>query len=166
MKNMVKTESDTTELKRAVENFIGAMDKGELPAITNSYDCGFLNVRITDQNGVIRINRDEMIHMLSNWNRSHVETQSTTIHHLEVLSDMGFVLLDRIKDLENGWEPVFYCHLWNRENSECFFCGNLCIRRACQITKSLSINSGKNRMVFNYSYFGTACYKVNKEFRL
>lgn len=121
MEKINKTASAGLELKKVVENFISASDQGDLGAIINFYASGFLNVRVTDQGEVIRIDKDQMVHLLSNWNGPHVETKSTSIEHVEVLGNMGFALLVRIKNLGNGWAPMFYNLVWTRENGKWLF---------------------------------------------
>jgi hypothetical protein len=46
-----------------------------------------------------------------------VPTKTSTIHHAEILGDSAIVLVTRMKDLGNGWEPLFYTLLWQRANS-------------------------------------------------
>ena len=42
----------------------------------------------------------------------------TTIHHAELVGDTGLILMTRVKDLGNGWEPMFYNLLWKKQDGD------------------------------------------------
>jgi hypothetical protein len=35
-----------------------------------------------------------------------------------LIGDTGLVLMTRVKDLGNGWEPMFYNLVWKRQNGQ------------------------------------------------
>jgi hypothetical protein len=47
-----------------------------------------------------------------------IPTKETTIHHVDVVGDDGFVLLTRVKNLGSGWEPMFYSLVWKKRDGE------------------------------------------------
>ncbi len=118
MKTNSKIESDILDLRRTVENFIKASDLSDMAVISNIYATDFLNVRVTDNGEIIRLDRNQILGILSKFGSHSVPTLSTTIQYVEVLGNMGFVLLSRIKDLGNGWEPMFYSLVWKKEGKE------------------------------------------------
>jgi hypothetical protein len=107
-----QSTADTTSLRQSVNAFMEASDKANIAVISAMYDPTFENVRVADQGGVISLSRAQILNILQMPGRPVIPTQSTTIAHLEVIGDMGFVLLIRVKDLGNGWEPMFYSLVW------------------------------------------------------
>ena len=105
------------DLQRTVERFIAASDGSDLSAISSMYDPDFANVRVADQGGVTYLTREQMLYILQRGS-IRVPTQSTSIHHVDILGGMGLVLLTRIKDTGSGWEPMFYSLVWRRRGEE------------------------------------------------
>ena len=111
-------------LRSAVEHFIEAADKGDVSTISATYDPNFMSVRVGDEGGYVQLTRERMLAFFKNALASHpggqlttpaIPTQKTTIHFAEVVGDTGYVLLTRIKNIGNGWEPMFYNLVWKRQ---------------------------------------------------
>jgi ketosteroid isomerase-like protein len=108
------------ELRKAVDRFIAAADKGDGAAVAAIYADGFTCVRVADQGGFARLSRDQMLAFFKRPAQpgagGHaIPTKDTTVHHVEVIGDTGFVILTRVKDLGNGWEPMFYTLVWKQQ---------------------------------------------------
>jgi hypothetical protein len=93
--------------------------------VAATYAPEFMCVRVADEGGFVQLTREQM---LAFWNATSsppagqpgthsIPTQKTTIHYAEALGDTGFVLLTRIKNIGNGWEPMFYSLVWKRQDS-------------------------------------------------
>ena len=114
------------ELRGATERFVACVDRGNAVSVAAMYDPEFLCVRVADSGGFARLNREQMLAFLGTAVReaipssgSHaVATRDTTLHHAEIIGDFGFVLLTRVKDLGNGWEPLYYNLVWRKQDGE------------------------------------------------
>jgi len=124
---MKTTEHQNTDLREAAERFLAAADRGDVATLAATYTQDFMNVRVADEGGFVQLSRAQMLAFWQNAIRNSagggagtpvVSTQKTTIHHVEVLGDTGFVLLTRIKNIGNGWEPMFYNLVWKKQDSE------------------------------------------------
>jgi ketosteroid isomerase-like protein len=109
---------DHAGLRNAVEQFIEAADRSDSATVASMYAPDFVNVRITDEGDVVRLDRAQLLSILGRAGGHHIPTKSTAIHHVEVVGDTGFILLTRIKDLGNGWEPMFYSLVWKRQGEK------------------------------------------------
>jgi ketosteroid isomerase-like protein len=107
----------TADLERAVERFIEAGDRSDLSTISSMYDPDFTNVRVADTGAVTHLTRAQILSILERGG-VRAPTQSTSIHHVDILGNMGLVLLTRVKDLGGGWEPMFYSLIWRRQGNE------------------------------------------------
>jgi len=114
-------------LRDAVEHFIEAADKGDVKTVAGTYAPEFICVRVADEGGFVQLTREQMLAFFRNATSSlpggqpgahSIPTQKTTIHYAEALGDTGFVLLTRIKNIGNGWEPMFYNLVWKRQGSD------------------------------------------------
>ena len=114
-------------LRDAVEHFIEAADKGDIKTVAATYAPEFMCVRVADEGGFVQLTREQMLAFFRNATGSlpagqtgthSIPTQKTTIHYAEALGDAGFVLLTRIKNIGNGWEPMFYNLVWKRQGSD------------------------------------------------
>lgn len=113
--------SDTT-LRETVESFLAAADSGNVDRLAATYAPDFLCIRVADAGGFAQITADQMLSFLrrafSGQAVGHtVPAKNTIIHHAEVLGDSAVVLVTRMKDLGNGWEPLFYSLLWRKQGS-------------------------------------------------
>jgi hypothetical protein len=108
----------TADLRHAAEQFIEAADHADSDTAASMYAPDFVNIRITDAGDVVRLNREQLLSFFARPGGQHIPTKSSTIHHVEVTADSGFVLLTRIKDLGNGWEPMFYSLVWERQGDK------------------------------------------------
>jgi ketosteroid isomerase-like protein len=115
-----------SSLRDAVERFIEAADHGDVATVAATYAPEFMSVRVADEGGFVQFTREQMLAFWRNATSSlpagqpgahSIPTQKTTIHYAEVLGDTGFVLLTRIKNIGNGWEPMFYNLVWKRQDS-------------------------------------------------
>jgi hypothetical protein len=104
----------TAELRRTVEQFIEAADHADADSVGSMYAPDFVNVRITDAGEIVRLDRGQLLSFFSRAGGKHIPTKTTTIHQVEIVGDTGYVLLTRVKDLGNGWEPMFYSLVWKR----------------------------------------------------
>lgn len=108
------------ELKQVVEEFVKAVDKADIAAVTAAYSPQFLNVRVSDDGGFVRLSGPQILAMLEASKNAtapglkSIPTRETVIQHAEVIGDMGFVLMTRVKDLGSGWEPIYYSLVWQR----------------------------------------------------
>jgi len=102
------------EIQRVVEQFAKAVDSRDVAAVAASYSPEFLNVRVADDGGFVRLNRAQILALLKPPQGGgapeiqSIPTRETVIHHAEVVGDLAFVLITRVKDLGNGWEPMDY----------------------------------------------------------
>jgi hypothetical protein len=116
--SVAPADQATTNLLRTVECFIEAADRSDSYTVASLYAPDFVNVRVTDSGDVIRLDRKQMLSIFARAGGHHIPTKSTTIHHVEVVGENGFVLLTRIKDLGNGWETKFYSLVWQRSGEQ------------------------------------------------
>ncbi len=116
-----------SSLRDAVEHFIQAADQGDIKTVAATYAPEFMCVRVADEGGFVQLTREQMLAFFRNATSSlptgqpgahSIPTQKTTIHYAEALGDTGFVLLTRIKNIGNGWEPMFYNLVWKRQGSD------------------------------------------------
>ena len=123
----MKTQGNIdSSLRDAVEHFIEAADHGDVATVAATYAPEFMCVRVADEGGFVQLTREQMLAFWRNATGSlqsgpagahSIPTQKTTIHYAEALGDTGFVLLTRIKNIGNGWEPMFYNLVWKRQGS-------------------------------------------------
>ena len=112
-----------SSLRDAVDHFIEAADHGDVATLAATYAPEFMCVRVADEGGFVQLTREQMLAFWRNATTLQVgqpgahsiPTQKTTIHYAEALGDTGFVLLTRIKNIGNGWEPMFYNLVWKRQ---------------------------------------------------
>src|SRR5262245_49950435 len=52
------------ELRRVVERFVEAVDKGDIVTVAATYSPDFQNVRIADDGGFTRLSREQILSML------------------------------------------------------------------------------------------------------
>jgi len=107
-----------SRLRQALDRFIAAADKGDSKTIVAMYDPAFTNVRVADDGGVVRLTREQVLQFLERATAKPFPTRETRTEHLEVVGDQGFVLLVRIKDLGQGWEPMFYSLVWKKHGDD------------------------------------------------
>ena len=114
-------------LRNVVEHFIEAADRGDVATVAAIYAPDFMCVRVADEGGFVQLTREQMLAFWKNAaskstgsgsGAQSIPTQKTTIHHAEVLGDTGYVLLTRIKNIGNGWEPMFYNLVWKKQGSD------------------------------------------------
>jgi ketosteroid isomerase-like protein len=105
-----------TSLQKVVQQFLDAVDHGEVAKVHDMYDPDFQNVRVADDGGFVQLTAAQILGMLQNSPVGTFPTKQTTIHHAEVIGDMGFVLMTRVKDLGKGFEPMFYSLVWRRRD--------------------------------------------------
>ena len=112
------------ELQQVVQQFIQAVDTGNVAAVATTYSSEFVNVRVSDDGGFVQLNAAQILAMLktptggSPPGVTSLPTKDTTIHHAEVIGDMGFVLMTRVKDLGSGWEPMYYSLVWRKRDGK------------------------------------------------
>jgi ketosteroid isomerase-like protein len=112
------------ELQRVVEQFVKALDNGDVAAVAATYSPEFLSVRVADSGGFVRLSRAQILAILKPPEAGGVPgvqfipTKETVIHHAEVVGDPGFVLMTRVKDLGSGWEPMYYSLVWRKRDGK------------------------------------------------
>ena len=120
-----KTIPDS-ELRQAVGHFLASADQADIAALGDIYDSDFLCVRVADDGGQANLSRQQMLSFLNqavktacnqpaSTGHAAVQTRETTIHYADLTSDIAFVLMTRVKDLGNGWEPMFYNLVWKKQ---------------------------------------------------
>ena len=117
-----------TKFNETIEYFLNCADKGKVELIVEIYDTKFECVRIADEGGFVKMNREQMVAFWAKYvpgvslpNMTNAETvpmKHTVIHHTEIIGGLGIVLLTRIKNIGNGWEPMFYNLIWKKINDE------------------------------------------------
>jgi len=110
-----------TDLRQSLERFLAAADAVDLDSIAAIYAPDFLCVRVADEGGFAHLTREQMLSFLkqatSGGAQGHsVPVKSSVIHHAEILGNTALVLVTRVKDLGNGWEPLFYSLLWTQQD--------------------------------------------------
>ncbi len=110
-----------TDLRQTLDRFLGAADAVDLDSIAAIYTADFLCVRVADEGGFAHLTREQMLSFLkqatSGEAQGHsVPVRNSVIHHAEILGNTALVLVTRVKDLGNGWEPLFYSLLWTRQD--------------------------------------------------
>src|SRR5262245_13148796 len=111
-------EKSAAVLRHAVDQFIEAADRSDAATVAKMYAPDFVNIRVTDAGEVVRLDRTQMLSILGRAGGHRIPTQRTSIQHVEVIGDQGLILLTRIKDLGDGWEPMFYSLVWRREGEK------------------------------------------------
>jgi ketosteroid isomerase-like protein len=112
-----KSDADTS-LRKAVEHFIASADKADVEAVAAAYDPAFTCVRVADEGGVVRLSRDQILQVFKRAGGHTLPTKDTTIHHVEIIDDTGYVLLTRIKDMGKGFEPMYYNLIWKKSGGD------------------------------------------------
>ena len=111
------------QLRRVVEEFIKAVENRDVAAVAATYSPEFLNVRVADDGGFVRLSGAQILAMLKPTGEAvaagiqSIPTKETVIQHAEVIGDMGFVLMTRVKDLGSGWEPMYYNLVWRKRGA-------------------------------------------------
>ena len=111
------------ELRLVVEEFVKAVDHGDTAAVAATYSPDFLNVRVADDGGFVRLSGPQILAMLkppgagSAPGTQAIPTRETVIQHAEVIGEMGFVLMTRVKNLGSGWEALYYSLVWHKRDS-------------------------------------------------
>jgi hypothetical protein len=108
------------ELRQVVEEFVKAVDNRDIAVVAAAYSPEFLNVRVADDGGFVRLSGRQILAMLNPTVAGEappiqpIPARDTVIHHAEVIGEMGFVLMTRVKDLGAGWEPMYYSLIWQK----------------------------------------------------
>jgi hypothetical protein len=114
------------ELRSSMGRFLASADAADTTSLAQIYDQSFNCVRVADDGGSVRLSREQMLAFMEQAVRdattrgttghAGVQTGETTIHHAELAGDNGFVVMTRVKDLGNGWEPMFYNLVWKKQD--------------------------------------------------
>jgi Domain of unknown function (DUF4440) len=110
--------SPESVLRKAVERFIASADKADAEAVAAAYDPAFTCVRVADAGGTVRLSREQILEVFKRAGGHSLPTKDTTIHHVEIIDDTGYVLLTRTKDLGQGFEPMYYNLIWKKRGGE------------------------------------------------
>ncbi len=116
------------ELRSSMVRFLASADSADTKALAEIYEPNFTCIRIADDGGFVRLSCDQMLAFLeqavkdatarpNGSGHASIQTRETTIHHAELIGDTAQVLMTRVKDLGNGWEPMFYVLVWKKQNS-------------------------------------------------
>lgn len=111
------------ELRRVVEDFMKAVDTGDSATVAATYAPDFMNVRVADDGGFVRLRAAQILAMLPPPGAPRtagpvVPTKDTVIQHAEIIGEKGFVLMTRTKDLGHGWEPLYYSLVWQKQDGK------------------------------------------------
>jgi len=116
------------QLREAMASLLNSADQADVTSLAEIYASDFLSVRVADEGGGLgSLTREQMLAFLAQAVKSAsgkagadghaaVKTGETVIHHAEIDGDTAFVLMIRVKDLGNGWEPMFYTLIWKKQN--------------------------------------------------
>jgi len=115
------------ELRDTTARFLASADSADTATLAETYDRNFFCVRIADDGGFVRLSREQMLNFLDHavkdatsragrTGHAAVQTRETAIHHAEIIGDTALVLMTRVKNLGNGWEPMFYNLVWKKQN--------------------------------------------------
>ena len=78
------------ELQDTVQRFIKAVDTGDVATVRTTYSPEFLNVRVAEDGGFVRLNGDQILGILKSAGAGHsIPTKDTVIHHAEVSATWG-----------------------------------------------------------------------------
>jgi hypothetical protein len=130
-RKVVNPTEDSILLNIALTTFLHSVDSGKVEAVISFYDSGFVSIRVVDQGPLIKMDRQQMINF---WkmvtgkkpagtpgiNYKAITVEKTTVHFTEIIGDMAYVLLTRIKDLGSGPEPMFYNLVWKKRGNNWF----------------------------------------------
>lgn len=115
-------------IKKKIEYFLNCVDNGFVELIVELYDTQFECVRIIDEGGFVKIDRNQMVEFWTNLSpqinqpiidkKETLHVKNTIIHHTEIIGDLGIAVLTRIKNIGNGWEPMFYNLILKKRNDE------------------------------------------------
>jgi len=111
-----------SDLRQTLDRFLGAADSVDVDSIAAIYAPDFLCVRVADEGGFAHLTREQMLSFLKQATSGaphgySVPVKSSVVHHAEILGNTALVLITRVKDLGNGWEPLFYSLLWTQHDS-------------------------------------------------
>jgi len=113
------------DLLEASEQFLRSVDNGDGERVQAAYDPEFSCVRVADSGGFAQLSRSRMLAFFARESGKEgrsighaIPTGETMLYRAEVIGDFGFVLLTRRKDLGSGWEPMFYCLIWKRDEGQ------------------------------------------------
>ena len=115
------------ELRSSMGRFLASADSADTSSLSEIYARNFTCIRIAEDGGFIHLSREQMLAFLEQTVRdatthpggnghATVQTRETIIHHAELINDTGLVLMTRVKDLGNGWEPMFYDLVWKKQD--------------------------------------------------
>lgn len=117
---------DSILLNQAVTAFLQSVDSGKIENIISFYDPAFKSIRVVDQGSLVQMDRQQMINFwkmiagktagTGGISRQTMVAMKTTIHLTEIINDLAYVLLTRIKDLGSGPEPMFYNLIWKKSS--------------------------------------------------
>ncbi len=103
------------EFKEVLERFVDAADKGDASVLAAIYSPDFLNIRVADDGGLAWLTGAQILSILGTpgGGNHSLPARGTVVHRAEIAGDSGFVLMTRLKDLGDGWVPVFYNLIWS-----------------------------------------------------
>lgn len=131
-KNVGATNMDAIadpELRNTMGRFLASVDSADTETLADIYDQNFSCIRVADDGGFVRLSREELLAFLdqavkdatarpSATSHAAVQTRDTAIHHTELIGETALVLMTRVKDLGNGWEPMFYNLVWKKHDGQ------------------------------------------------
>ena len=117
------------DLRNTLGRFLASADSADTASLGEIYDQTFSCVRVADDGGFVHLSREQMLAFLEQavkdastrsggTGHAAIQTRETAIHHAELIGDTGLVLMTRVKDLGNGWEPMFYNLVWKKQNGQ------------------------------------------------
>ena len=109
--------------------FLASADSADTASLVEIYESNFTCVRVADDGGFVRLSREQMLAFLeqavkdatarpNGIGHASVQTRETIIHHAELIGDTAQMLMIRVKDLGNGWEPMFYSLVWKKQGDD------------------------------------------------
>src|SRR5262249_3114484 len=107
------------QLRETMTSYLAAADQADTSSLAAIYDDNFKCVRVADDGGFTTLTSTQMLSFLNqavqsasraftgSGGHAAVQTRETTVHHADATGETAFVLMTRVKDLGNGWEPMF-----------------------------------------------------------
>lgn len=108
----VQNYQDSSLLVKTLQDFIQKADSEKYTEIIPYYDSNFVSYRLVDSGPFIKMTYSQMISFWkmqatrqpssTGFNHKAIINQSTNINNIEILGNVAYVLLTRVKDLGNG----------------------------------------------------------------
>ena len=109
------------QFETASQEFLAAVDRGDLQTVEQTYDPSFSCIRVADSGEFRHLRREQMLSIFRHHGQPAGKpvqvgpTLATAVHYQEQLGDFGISVVTRTKDLGKGAEPMYYVLLWRQD---------------------------------------------------